>query len=40
MIEADQVRLIGADGEQVGVVSTPEAIKVAQEASRPSSNRW
>ena len=33
MIEADQVRLIGADGEQVGVVSTPEAIKVAQEAS-------
>ena len=32
-IEASEVRLIGADGEQVGVVSTPEAIKVAQEAS-------
>ncbi|MDO3386982.1 translation initiation factor IF-3 [Gilvimarinus sp. SDUM040013] len=31
-IEATEVRLIGADGEQVGVVPLPEALRVAQEA--------
>ncbi|MDO3383915.1 translation initiation factor IF-3 [Gilvimarinus algae] len=31
-IEADEVRLIGADGDQVGVVSLTEALKVAQDA--------
>jgi translation initiation factor IF-3 len=31
-IEAAMVRLIGADGEQIGVVSIAEAIKAAQEA--------
>lgn len=33
MIEATEVRLIGADGEQVGVVPTVEAIRIAQESS-------
>jgi translation initiation factor IF-3 len=32
-VEAPQVRLIGADGEQVGVVPTAEALAMAQEAS-------
>ncbi|HEY7884444.1 MAG TPA: translation initiation factor IF-3 [Cellvibrionaceae bacterium] len=32
-IEADEVRLIGADGEQVGIVSLAEALKIAQEAT-------
>ncbi len=32
-IEALEVRLIGADGEQVGVVKTTEALAMAQEAS-------
>jgi translation initiation factor IF-3 len=32
-IEATEVRLIGADGEQVGVVSLDEALKVAQAAT-------
>ncbi|WP_083915329.1 translation initiation factor IF-3 [Gilvimarinus chinensis] len=31
-IEASEVRLIGADGEQVGVVPLDEALKVAQDA--------
>jgi translation initiation factor IF-3 len=31
-IEAESVRLIGADGEQVGIVSISEALKAAQEA--------
>src|SRR5690625_7713715 len=31
-IEAGQVRLVGADGEQVGVVSLEEALKAAQAA--------
>ncbi len=31
MIEVSEVRLIDADGEQVGVVSTPEAMEMAQE---------
>ena len=33
LIEATEVRLIGADGEQIGVISTIEAIKIAQESS-------
>lgn len=32
-VEALEVRLIGADGEQVGVVKTTEALAMAQEAS-------
>ena len=32
-VEALEVRLIGADGEQVGVVKTTEALSMAQEAS-------
>ncbi|HSG60967.1 MAG TPA: translation initiation factor IF-3 [Pseudomonadales bacterium] len=32
-IEASQVRLIGADGEQVGIVSIKEALIAAEEAS-------
>jgi translation initiation factor IF-3 len=32
-VEALEVRLIGADGEQVGVVKTAEALSMAQEAS-------
>ena len=32
-VEAPQVRLIGADGAQVGVVPTAEALAMAQEAS-------
>ena len=32
-VEALEVRLIGADGEQVGVVKTTEALSLAQEAS-------
>lgn len=32
-VEALEVRLIGADGEQVGVVKTTEALTMAQEAS-------
>ncbi|MGS2716897.1 translation initiation factor IF-3 [Eionea flava] len=32
-IEATEVRLIGADGEQVGVVALDEALKVAQAAT-------
>ena len=32
-ITASQVRLIGADGEQVGIVSIAEALAAAQEAS-------
>ena len=32
-IEADKVRLIGADGEQVGIVSLKEALSAAEEAS-------
>ncbi|MEE4192525.1 MAG: translation initiation factor IF-3 [Halieaceae bacterium] len=32
-IEADKVRLIGADGEQVGIVSLAEAISAAENAS-------
>ena len=32
-VEALEVRLIGADGEQVGVVKTSEALAMAQEAS-------
>ncbi|WP_049722261.1 translation initiation factor IF-3 [Gilvimarinus polysaccharolyticus] len=32
-IEASEVRLIGADGEQVGIVPLDEALKIAQEAS-------
>ena len=32
-VEALEVRLIGADGEQVGVVKTTEALAIAQEAS-------
>lgn len=32
-IEADKVRLIGADGEQVGIVSLAEAISAAEDAS-------
>ncbi|MCV6621134.1 MAG: translation initiation factor IF-3 [Cellvibrionaceae bacterium] len=32
-IEADNVRLIGADGEQVGIVSLDEALQVARSAS-------
>jgi translation initiation factor IF-3 len=31
-IRVPQVRLIGADGEQLGIVDTPEALKRAQEA--------
>jgi len=31
-IRVSQVRLIGADGEQLGIVDTPEALKRAQEA--------
>jgi translation initiation factor IF-3 len=31
-IRVQQVRLIGADGEQLGIVDTPEALKRAQEA--------
>ena len=31
-IRASEVRLIGADGEQVGVLSTDEALKIAEEA--------
>ncbi|NQV98163.1 MAG: translation initiation factor IF-3, partial [Rhodospirillales bacterium] len=31
MIEVNEVRLIDADGEQVGVVSTPEAMEMAAE---------
>ena len=33
LIEATEVRLIGADGEQIGVIPTNEAIKIAQESS-------
>ena len=33
LIEATEVRLIGADGEQIGVIPTIEAIKIAQESS-------
>ncbi|MEQ9209092.1 MAG: translation initiation factor IF-3, partial [Pseudomonadales bacterium] len=32
-IEAKEVRLVGADGEQVGVVSLAEALKAAEQAS-------
>ncbi|WP_041523779.1 translation initiation factor IF-3 [Gilvimarinus agarilyticus] len=32
-IEASEVRLIGADGEQVGIVPLDEALKIAQDAS-------
>jgi translation initiation factor IF-3 len=32
MIEVSEVRLIDADGEQVGVVPTPEAMEMAAEA--------
>ena len=32
-VEASEVLLIGADGEQVGVVPTSEALTIAQEAS-------
>ena len=32
-IEAQEVRLVGADGEQVGVVSLTEALAAAEEAS-------
>ncbi|MCV6625211.1 MAG: translation initiation factor IF-3 [Cellvibrionaceae bacterium] len=32
-IEADKVRLIGADGEQVGIVSLDEALQTARSAS-------
>ncbi|MGO3408967.1 translation initiation factor IF-3, partial [Marinomonas sp.] len=32
-IRATEVRLIAADGEQVGVVSLEEALKAAQEAT-------
>ena len=32
-VEALEVRLIGADGEQVGIVKTTEALAMAQEAS-------
>jgi len=32
MIRLTPVRLIGADGEQVGVVETPEAMRMAQDA--------
>ncbi len=32
-IEADKVRLIGADGEQVGIVTLAEAISAAENAS-------
>ena len=32
-VEALEVRLIGADGQQVGVVKTTEALAMAQEAS-------
>jgi translation initiation factor IF-3 len=32
-VEALEVRLIGADGEQVGVVKTTDALSMAQEAS-------
>ena len=31
-IRVPQVRLIGADGEQLGIVDTPEALKRAQDA--------
>ncbi|MCV6615512.1 MAG: translation initiation factor IF-3, partial [Cellvibrionaceae bacterium] len=32
-MEADKVRLIGADGEQVGIVSLDEALQTARSAS-------
>ncbi|WP_444932327.1 translation initiation factor IF-3 [Microbulbifer sp. SSSA002] len=32
-IEASEIRLIGADGEQVGIVSLDEALEAAQKAS-------
>ncbi len=38
MIRAPQVRLVGADGEQVGVVSLEEAIRQAEVANLDCSN--
>lgn len=31
-IRADKIRLVGADGEMIGVVSVPEGLRVAKEA--------